>query len=60
MNIFKFIKNFYDKIKNILLNEILKKILKTKRKIEILFNFYSLIDKSVEIKARYLKMNILS
>lgn len=56
MNIFKFIKKIYDKIQKKLLRKIFSKILKQrKKKFEILFKFYSLIDKSVKIKVKFLE-----
>ena len=58
MSIFKLIKKIYNKLKQKLLLKIHEKICKQRnKKFEILFNFYSLINKSVEIKVKYLNNN---
>ena len=55
MNIFKFIKKLYFKIKQKLFHNIYIKILKQKeKKFETLFNFYSIINESIKIKVKFL------
>jgi FkbM family methyltransferase len=55
MNIFKFLNRLFTKIKQKLFNKIYVIILKQReKKFEILFNFFSLINKSINIKVNFL------
>lgn len=55
MNIYKFIKKLYIKIKQKLFQKIYEKIIQQReKKFEILFNFYSKINESIKIKVKFI------